>query len=306
MQRLPSTTALQMFVAAARDESFVKAAERLNVTQAAVSKQIKQLEAILNVPLFERQHRRVLLTENGAQYLSVAEAVLSELTAGTGAAFDHAVRPTLHVEIDFELMTFWLAPRLPELRELLPDVDLRFSPPNRAGRRAALEADLAVVFGRPPDSGLIARPFLDIIAIPVCTPQVRASLPAEMRPEDFLDAPIIHDVDTTWWDDLLGSAGVTLDHSKPKLFIGQTAQLVDVALAHAGIIVGDDVTCRHQLESGSLVPAGDLTIPGTAQFFTAQRRDRPLTSHADVFLTWLLEQAEEQIRWRNRFLARSG
>ena len=297
MQRLPSTTALQMFVAAARDESFVRAAERLNVTQAAISKQIKQLEATLDVPLFERQHRRVLLTERGTQFLAVAESVLSDLTAGTGAVFDQAVRPTLHVEIDFELMTFWLAPRLSTLKALLPEVDLRFSPPARFGRRNAFEAEIAIVFGRPRDPGLIAHPLMDLMAVPVCTPQLRATLPDPMRPEDFLNAPLIHDVDTTWWDDLLGTAGVVLDHSKPKLFIGQTAQLVDAALSHAGIIVGDDITCRHRLETGDFVRISDLTTPGTSPFFVARSRDKPLSSHADIFLDWLQENAREQQRW---------
>ncbi len=96
-RRLPPLNALRAFEAAARHESFTKAADELHVTHGAVSRHVQTLEAWLDQPLFERHNRRVVLTERGAVYLSEIGAALDRIALATARQLERSERRLLRV-----------------------------------------------------------------------------------------------------------------------------------------------------------------------------------------------------------------
>src|SRR5882757_9817067 len=126
-QRLPPLNALKAFEAAARHESFTRAAEELFVTQGAVSHQVKALEAELGIKLFNRERQRLVITEAGRDYLAVIRDALDRIAAGTDRLVQRQNSGALTVSTSPDFAAKWLVHRLGRFAESHPDIDLRVS-----------------------------------------------------------------------------------------------------------------------------------------------------------------------------------
>ena len=120
-RRPPPLNALRAFEAAARHLSFTRAADELNVTQAAVSHQVKALEERLGIALFRRVNRSLRLTEAGEQYLPDVRAAFDRLADATERLGDPTAKGILTVSVLASLASTWLVPRLARLRTCCPD-----------------------------------------------------------------------------------------------------------------------------------------------------------------------------------------
>src|SRR5262249_25097523 len=147
LRRLPALNALKSFEAAARHESFTRAAEELGVTQGAVSHQVKALEAELGVKLFNRERQRLNITGAGREYLAVVRDALDRIAVGTERLVQrqHAGALTLSTSPDFAAK--WLVHRLGRFAEAHPDIDLRVSATMHHVDFAREDVDLAVRHG---------------------------------------------------------------------------------------------------------------------------------------------------------------
>lgn len=123
--RLPPLNSIKVFEAAARHQSFVKAALELCVTHGAVSRQVRQLESSLDVTLFERRNRAVFLTAQGRTFFAACHQVLIDLSRAIAdvRSQDETRRP-LVVSCEPTIAIRWLIPRLPEFRSLYPDYEI--------------------------------------------------------------------------------------------------------------------------------------------------------------------------------------
>jgi len=298
MQRLPSTTALQMFVEAAHAESFARAAASLNVTQAAVSKQIKNLEEIIGASLFERRHRQVLLTERGAAYLPIAEGILRELAVATEKAGSQPTYAELSIEIDHELLTYWMLPRIGDLRERFPDCHFHFNAPQMNARRPNRYTDLAIVYGRPTYPGLVVETYLDYIAFPVCSPSLVQVSVAAPGWEDLKEHTLLHDYSKSWWDETLSRLDIAVKPEDPEILLGQPTVCLTASARGLGIAIGDDITCREMLDEGTLVRVTDIVLPGRETFYIVTQPDSPTSSLAEGFIDWLRREEQDHHAWR--------
>src|SRR5712691_11936117 len=127
LRRLPSLNALKAFEAAARHESFTKAAEELFVTQGAVSHQVKALEGELGLRLFARERQRLVITDAGRSYLEVVRDAFDRLAVGTSRLLQRQRTGVLTVTTSPNFATKWLVHRLGKFVEAHPDIDLRVS-----------------------------------------------------------------------------------------------------------------------------------------------------------------------------------
>src|SRR5262245_20251431 len=127
LRRLPSLNALKAFEAEARSLSFTRAAEELNVTQGAVSHQVKALEAELGIKLFNRERQRLLITDAGREYLGVVRDALDRIAVGTERVVQRQKLGTLTVSTSPDFAAKWLVHRLGRFAEVHPDIDLRVS-----------------------------------------------------------------------------------------------------------------------------------------------------------------------------------
>ncbi len=124
-RRLPPLNGVKAFEAAARSESFTRAAEELNVTQGAVSHQVKALEDTLGLKLFHRERQRLILTEAGRNYLAVVRDALDRIAVGTERLLQRQEGGVLTVNTSPDFAAKWLVNRLSHFADKHPDVDLR-------------------------------------------------------------------------------------------------------------------------------------------------------------------------------------
>ncbi|MDJ0685427.1 MAG: LysR family transcriptional regulator [Alphaproteobacteria bacterium] len=303
MERLPSSNGLQAFVAAAHAESFAAAADKLNVTQAAISKQIKNLENIIGAQLFTRHHRRVVLTERGAAFLAVAENAIQTLSAGLDATQEDTKDSELTVEIDHEFLHFWILPRLSALRSALPHCQFSFTAQQFNARNLGVTADIAVHYGRPVHPSLIVETLLDYVAFPVCAPSLIPEGADRSDWFNFSTLPLLHDFTKTWWGEAFSTLGTVWNGSGNETLLGQPATSIEAATRGLGLGIGDDVTCRALIEEGRLARITDAVMPGRHEFYIVRRRNAPPNGVIEPFITWLRDQATEHRAWRERFLA---
>src|ERR1700747_833135 len=125
--RLPPLNALKTFEAAARHESFTRAAEELCVTQGAVSQQVKALEAQLAIKLFNRERQRLIITEAGREYLAVVRDALDRIAVGTERLVQRQTTGVLTISTSPDFAAKWLVYRLGRFAESHPEIDLRVS-----------------------------------------------------------------------------------------------------------------------------------------------------------------------------------
>src|SRR3954453_3574076 len=171
LRRLPPLNALKAFEAAARSESFTRAAEELCVTQGAVSQQIKMLEATLGIKLFIRERQRLALTEAGRNYLAVVRDALDRIAMGTQRLLECQTSGVLTISTSPDFAAKWLVYRLGRFAEAHPDIDLRVSATMHHVDFAREDVDLAVRHGDGHWAGLEVVRFCSEQLFPVCSPK---------------------------------------------------------------------------------------------------------------------------------------
>src|SRR5947208_3283272 len=159
-RQLPPLNALKAFEAAARSESFTRAAEELCVTQGAVSHQVKALEATLGIKLFNRERQRLVITDAGREYLTVVRDALDRIAAGTERVLQRQNSGVLTVSTSPDFAAKWLVNRLGRFAEAHPEIDLRVSATMHHVDFVREEVDVAVRHGDGNWPGLdLVRPF---------------------------------------------------------------------------------------------------------------------------------------------------
>src|SRR3954468_9614378 len=192
LRRLPALNALKAFEAAARHESFTRAADELCVTQGAVSHQVKALEAELGLKLFIRERQRLITTEQGREYLAVLRDAFDRIALGTERLRQRQSTGVLTVSTSPDFAAKWLVNRLGHFLEAHPEIDLRVSATMHHVDFAREEVDLAVRHGDGNWPGLDAIRLSAEQLFAVCSPKLMSGKRRISRPADILKIPLIH------------------------------------------------------------------------------------------------------------------
>ncbi|QGX98907.1 LysR family transcriptional regulator [Roseovarius faecimaris] len=251
---LPPLDLLVPFEASARLGSFTRAAEELSVTQSAVSQRVRKLESLLDIPLFDREHRAIVLTAQGRELLNGVKVALQHLTSATQSLRQRDTRPFLRLGCDTSIAQLWLLPRLaPLLTQETPfAIDLIASDQEQE----VLSADVAVMHGDGNWPGFVARPLFADEIYPVCAPDYLARRPIS-TPDDLLRADLI-DLDYMHWNWMNWGIWMTetgLDPSAARILMRTNSYmaLLDAARAGLGVALGWDHLVEAALRDGSLV-----------------------------------------------------
>ena len=297
---LPSLTALAAFEAAARHLSFKQAADELNVTAPAVSRQIRALEADLQVMLFVRAHRQVELTIEGrVLYDSVSSAFRSmgEAARVVGNSGIWQVR----VGSTNAVASYWLIPRLGDFWRQHPDVNFNHVISDQTISLAATQVDLAIRFGRGDWPGLDSRFLFPDRIYPVCSPDFRESLGVDpdnkvsleiLAGTPLLDVGDVREEGWLGWTDWFQGMGSTLTPRNPRIFNSYVVA-VQAAMDGLGIALGWDSLVRDDVAEGRLVVVSDYVLEVEGGFYLVTQSDKPLSSGATLFVDWLMAQATE-------------
>ena len=290
-RRLPPLNALRVFEAAARHLSFTRAAEELNVTQAAVSHQIKGLEARLELKLFRRLNRALLLTDQGQAYFPPVRDALEALAAATErlGADDTAGRLTVSTLVSFAAN--WLVPRLGRYRALNPEIDVRITTSDNLVDFARQDVDLAIRYGSGDWRGLDAVRLMTEEVFPVCSPGLPHGGPPLRNPSDLGHFTLLHDEMREDWRMWLMAAGATgIDATRGPGFSNSNL-VVQAAIAGEGVALGRSVLVADDLAVGRLVRPFDMSLPGEFAYYVVCPEANAKRPKVEAFREWLLDEA---------------
>src|SRR5499427_1411923 len=192
LRRLPPLNAIKAFEAAARSQSFTRAAEELNVTQGAVSQQVKALEATLGIKLFDRERQRLVITEAGREYLAVVRDALDRIAVGTERLVQRQSSGVLTISTSPDFAAKWLVHRLGRFAESHPEIDLRVSATAPHVDFVREDVDLAVRHGDGKWPGLDIVRLCSEQLFPVCSPKLVAGRNRVKTAADLLNFPLLH------------------------------------------------------------------------------------------------------------------
>ncbi|EPX76666.1 LysR substrate-binding domain-containing protein [Salipiger mucosus] len=283
---LPSMTALVCFEAAARNLSFKAAASELNVTPAAISHQVKALEAELSVPLFRRQHRGVDLTETGAYLFVALQRGFEGISDAVGEIRGPAETEDVIVQATTAVSAFWLTPQIAAFWQTRPEIVVSQIVSDIAAPSG--RADLSIHYGTMPADDPDCRLLFHDEIVAVGTPTyARAQGIASV--EDLLPAPLIHmqadETDWTGWPDWLGALGWPPPGGR-RIAVNNHMIALQLARDGAGAVLGWTGLIGPLLDSGELVQLVPERVPSPQVFYL---RTHPRASgRARIFRDWLV------------------
>ena len=294
-KRLPSLNALRAFESAARHMSFKQAAEELNVSQSAVSHQVKGLEDSLGIALFARRTRGVELTRKGTMYYPVLRSAFESIAEATDMILEeHSVSVlTLHVYSTFTIR--WLLPRLARFQESRKEVQVRLHTAQSDVNFELDDVDAAIMIGQPGDKALQYDKLFSCELSPVCSPSYLEKHGALQQPADLHGHTLLQvypstDDWSTWLD------ANRLDDINPDT--GLQLESYDVALASAaqgmGIALGQQPYISTDLQTNALVeifPEHRVANPNSWYFVC--RKEKSQQKKMEIFRAWLLHEIRE-------------
>ena len=294
-RRLPPLNAVRAFEAAARHLSFTRAAEELNVTQAAVSHQVKALEERLGVLLFRRLNRGLLLTDPGTLYLKDLEDILDRLEQATERLRASEAAGLLTVSTGTSFASKWLVPRLQRFRERRPDIDVRIDADDMLTDFRRDNVDVAIRFGRGQYPGLHSVRLLQDVVFPVCSPKLLEGEHPLRTPDDLRHHTLLHDVDVVEdWRSWLHAAGLTdIDPSRGPRF-SHTAMLIEAAIAGQGVGLGRGSMVGRDVKEGRLVQPFSLSLRQEFAYWVVSPETTADKPKIAQFRAWLLEEAANE------------
>ncbi|HEX3365839.1 LysR substrate-binding domain-containing protein [Phenylobacterium sp.] len=287
MKRLPPYFALRALEAAARHQSYSRAAKELAVTHGAVSQQIRRLEAELGARLFRRQGNGMIplpAAARLAERIAAAQAILSDAVQEFASS---ASADALVVSIDPQLGVRWLPRRL---TRLLADpaganLDLRFE--ERLADFVSDGVDVGLRYGREQPIGVESALLFREQLFPVCSPTL-AGHEAICTPQDLLAAPLLRHTHRPWrlWFSGFGlseppASGPVFEDS--MMVIEAAAQGMGVALARSSLV-------QHDLETGRLVRLLPEAVENDFAFYVAWRGDNPKLARIHALRDWLVAE----------------
>ena len=298
-RRLPSLNGLRAFEAAARHLSFTKAAEELNVTQAAVSHQVKALEERLGVPLFKRGNRSLLLTDAGQAYLPVLREAFDSIAVATDRVTLKSREGPLRVSSLNSLAAKWLMPRLLRFREQHPGIDILIHTSDQLVDFARDGIDVGIRYGKGTYAGLISDYLMGDVCFPMCSPQLIEKsghplvTPADLRHHVLLsdDAPTVPGMPD--WRMWLRAAGVKGVDPSSGYAYSDSAMLVQAAVEGQGVAMGRYSIAELDLAAGRLVKPFDLEIPSQFAYYLATPPANLELPRVKAFREWILKEARQ-------------
>lgn len=287
--QMPPLPWLRAFEASARHLSFTNAATELNLTQAAISKQVKLLEQYLREPLFERLPRSLTLTKAGAAYLPKVNDAFERLSSGTLEVFGGRRMGVLSVRAPVGYAITWLAARLPRFIAAHPKTQVRIVSSVWAEDYESETFDLDIRYGFGKWVGFEADRLTWERLIPVSLPEIAARLAS---PEDLGKERLLHVLGyQEGWATWLAAAGTTHVDAGSGLWFDTTPMAFEVAAQGGGVALGRSSMLERELASGRLVRPFDLELPIDEGFFLTAPEKGARHTDAAVFREWLLAEA---------------
>ena len=293
-------SAIAILVRVAECNSFTEAAFKLGMTASGVSRAISRLEKRLGVQLVKRTTRGLSLSEEGAVYVDRCRLILAELEDADAQLADaHATpRGILHVQMPPSFGRKVVLPALPAFLERNPELMVEIELSGRNADLVEESIDVALRFGRPPDSRLVARSLGDIGSVLCASPRYLQKYGAPLTPDDLVDHRCLTFVNPRTgrhdqWT--LAGHGRSQSVAVRKAFSSNDMQaLVDAAVAGSGIVNVARILVADDLAAGRLVPVLSDYTATSYPLFMLYLRHRHLTRRVRCFIDFIIELLRPQ------------
>ncbi len=290
MSRLPPLSTLPVLEAAARLQSFSAAAEELHVTHGAVSHQIRSLEEYLDVPLFSRQGRRVVLTAEGSAMAEAAREALARVAQAVEALSPKERERRLCISTLPSFASRWLMPRLGRFLEANPQYEISVEANQALANFATDGVDVAIRYGKGPWPGLHSERLAGDRYFPVCSPKFRrGKLPT--KPAQLEGMPLFR-TEPGYWERWFACAGldmkppnVGIDYNDAALYLQQAIAGEGIALTRSSLIGGD-------IANGKLVKLFDIEFPADKGYYLVCLPQHANSRKLRTFRDWLVSQID--------------
>jgi LysR family transcriptional regulator, glycine cleavage system transcriptional activator len=299
LRHIPGLQSLKAFDASARHLSFTRAAEELNVTPAAVSHQIKELEEMIGVSLFQRTSRHMALTRQGHILRPAIADALNGLTRALQRIRQSENPTQIRVTASPSIAAKWLVPRLDRFLETVPGADVRIDVSSSVLDFERDDVDVAIRFGDGNYPGLAVDKLFHDTLSPVCSPALLKGRKPLREPRDLLQHTLIHleyeAQGAVWpnWRMWMLAAGIKDFNDTRGLHFSQTSLALQAAIDGHGIALGDSSLAADDIAAGRLVKPFELSLKTPTQFayHLITRKDTADRPMIKTFRNWILAEA---------------
>jgi LysR family transcriptional regulator, glycine cleavage system transcriptional activator len=289
-RRFPPLSALRPFEAAARLESFSRAAEELHLTHGAVSHQVRALEEHLGTALFLRTGKRVTLTQEGRDFAERIRGALSQIAEASEAAGRRHTPNRLTVSVLPSFASRWLMPRVSRFMELHPEYEVNVIATVALANFASDDVDVAIRFGEGPWPGLHCELYADDECFPVASPRYNRGRPPRTAAQIAGHRLLRGDRDH--WNEWFTLAGMKELPTLSGPVANDSALLLQEALAGKGIVMARLSLVEDDLARGALVKLVPVSYPMTERYWLVCPRPRAASAKFKAFRDWMFEERD--------------
>lgn len=283
-------TALRSFEAAGRHQSFTLAAGELFVSQTAISRQIRELETLLDRQLFNRYAQRVELTEQGVRLLTVLSQAFDSIESTISEISADATSFELSLSVEPAFASCWLLPRLKQFQLRNSSIEVSVETDNRVIEFRPHEPEIAIRYSalRSEWKGAASKRLYDAEFIAVISPNLSATAsPALDSPESFLQFRLLHEYGERDWERWFTSAGVESGKSSKGHRYDHAGLVLQATLDGQGAAIIDGKFAAPYLETGELVQPFDISFRHGAYWIVTPKFSS-LKQPAKQFVDWIL------------------
>ena len=280
--RIPPLNALRAFESAARHLSFKQAATELCVTPGAVSQQVKTLEDVLGVRLFDRIHNGLMLTTEGQQYLTPIRSAFTNISVATEMIAPRAGDVDLTIGADATFAIKWLVPKMAAFQRVHPDLRVRIGEADTAEAVVKGEVDIAILKGISAYNGLRSDLAFKELMFPVAASSLVDSGAVDLSGTIILvadDQPIW----TTWLEHASAPSLADLN----RVDVTERSLAIYGAIAGRGLAMGSNLEESAELADGRLVQAFPTTVNCGGSYYAVYPPGRASCPAEAAFLSWL-------------------
>jgi LysR family glycine cleavage system transcriptional activator len=289
----PPLNCLRGFEAAARLNSFSKAASELNMTQSAVSHQIKTLENYLEQPLFIRVNRKVILADAGIDLLETTEECLNILEDGLKRLEQYKKPNQLIVHTPSAFASQWLVPRLNHFREQHNDTDIWLYTTDGEPDLDLAEVHVAILYGRGRWPGMSSTKLLPDTLVPLCSPDFPLMELHDISAEDFVDYTLLHGEQRETWQTWFASVGLPETNPITGPNFTNPSLMLQAAKQGQGIALGSLILAADDIEKGALVCPVNRGVKSRYAYYMVHKHEGLDSPQLGLFINWLTKQTKE-------------
>ncbi|WP_434570525.1 LysR family transcriptional regulator [Pseudomonas sp. Z3-8] len=292
-RKIPSTAALISFEAAARHESFTKAALELSLTQGAICRQIASLEDFLGVELFRRSRRGVKLTEAGLSYSRRIATQLDAVERDTLSVMGHTGANVIELAVVPTFGTQWLLPRLKDFQRQHPEVTVNLTNRTRPFLFADTDFDAAIYFGDADWSGTESHKLMGEKPLPVCSPSLLGNRKT-LTPEAIAELPLLQQTTRPYaWRQWFNSQDLNIarDLTGPRYEL--FSMLAQAAMHDMGVALIPPFLIQRELAEKRLVIANPNALSSLKAYYLMIPERKVESASLRAFRDWLVTEARD-------------